>query len=327
MSTPAAKRRRVDAANAALRKPFQSPVIRRPGPLPPLPPPPEDGTPESDSRILGTVTGKRVIEDVYSPGSPSTPRKNLGALRGTRPASSLLKVSSKTPYHGSARLGSSRKSLGARAGGAVRPGNDGHDYHDDDDDNDNPFMALAKSHRTTGQEARIKDIDRQLETIQQARKIEDASERRHPGGPVDQELRDLIAKWKGAGRVAADELFEMVRERVDSSGGARAWEAMRQRQMEFYRGFDMDSSAKSKAQGGGGGDDDDGEEEGEGAFDQGEDESLLEKEQRLQGDGRAKGVSDEDEDEPVFNMAMMLRSLNIDLSLLGYDEAEEKWID
>lgn len=28
-----------------------------------------------------------------------------------------------------------------------------------------------------------------------------------------------------------------------------------------------------------------------------------------------------------FNMAQMLQSLNIDLSLLGYDEDEEKWID
>lgn len=28
-----------------------------------------------------------------------------------------------------------------------------------------------------------------------------------------------------------------------------------------------------------------------------------------------------------FNMAQMLQSLNIDLSLLGYDKDEEKWID
>lgn len=82
---------------------------------------------------------------------------------------------------------------------------------------DNPFLALARAHRTAGRDAIVRDLDRRLETVRQAGEIEAASERSRPGEPVDQELRDLVAKWKGASRVAAEELFETVKERVDKS--------------------------------------------------------------------------------------------------------------
>lgn len=107
---------------------------------------------------------------------------------------------------------------------------------------------------------------------------------------------------------------------------------MRQRQLDFYQGFDQDSPSKRKPAAGGM------EEELEG---DGEDETIK---YRLADDGE-KDDGKEEESEPVslcrycpyprislivsqeFNMAQMLRSLNIDLSLLGYDEVEEKWTD
>lgn len=276
MSTPTAKRRRVDAANATLRKPFQSPMIRRPASA--------DGTPKPE-------TDSSRVDEVYSPSSPSVPRQ-LGPLRQTRPAPSLLKLS-KTPP-GSARLGSRRKpsEAHARAIGTI-----GADDDDDDDadadvacDSENPFMALVKSHRMAGLDTMIKGVDQQLETVRQAKKIEDASERKNPREPVDQELRNLVAKWRGASRLAADELFEMVKKRVDSSGGPKAWKAMQQRQMEFYRGFDQDSPTRSKTAG---------NHDDEEHYAHDEVESSLEKEQRLQGNGRAKGKSDEDEEQTV----------------------------
>jgi hypothetical protein len=60
----------------------------------------------------------------------------------------------------------------------------------------------------------VRDVDRRLDLVRQAREIEAASERSRPGEPADQELRDLVVKWKAAGRVAAEELFETVKERV-----------------------------------------------------------------------------------------------------------------
>ncbi|KUI70873.1 hypothetical protein VM1G_06221 [Cytospora mali] len=313
MSTPAAKRRRVDAANAVLRKPFQSPVIRRPDAPEGTPGPGNTATKTPDT----AGTGKRSLGDVYSPSSPSVPRKLGGVSQQTRPASPLLRLSKTSE---SVRAGGHRRASGGAHVGLVGP-----EGGDDDHDGGNPFMALVNAHRTTGQDAMIKEVDKQLEVVQQAKKIEDASERKYPGGPVDQELRDLVVKWKGASRLAAEELFEMVKGRVDNSGGPKAWKAMQRRQMEFYRGFDQESPIKSKAVGDDDGDDDE-EDEGQ-KYAQGEVESSLEKEQRLQEDGRGRGSSEEVEEEPEFNMALMLRSLNIDLSLLGYDEAEEKWND
>ncbi|KUI54684.1 hypothetical protein VP1G_02038 [Cytospora mali] len=316
MSTPAAKRRRVDAANAVLRKPFQSPVIRRPDAA--------DGTPgpgdtPTSSKTPGTAgAGKRSLGNVYSPSSPSVPRKLGGVWQQTRPASPLLKLSKTSEL---ARVGKDRRVSGGVHLGSIGP----EGVHDDHDDG-NPFMALVNAHRTTGQDTMVKEVDKQLEIVQQAKKIEDASEGKYPGGPVDQELRDLVVKWKGASRLAAEELFEMVKCRVDNSGGPKAWKAMQRRQMEFYRGFGHESPTKSKAVGND--DDDDNDDEGK-EYAQGEVESSLEKGQRLQEGGRGRGSSEEEEeeDEPEFNMALMLRSLNIDLSLLGYDEAEEKWND
>lgn len=198
MNTPAAKRRRVDAANATLRKPFHSPLLRR------QPDAGENSTPGS-SKTPDTNSNKRSFEEAYSPSSPSAPRQPPAA-RPTRPPRNLLHSRPASPLKPSVGRGnpvaSKRKSSGPREGGAA-PGDD------------NPFLALARAHRTAGRDAIVRDLDRRLETVRQAGEIEAASERSRPGEPVDQELRDLVAKWRGASRMAAEELFEAVKERVD----------------------------------------------------------------------------------------------------------------
>lgn len=212
MNTPAAKRRRVDAANATLRKPFQSPLLRRqPGAGDNNSPGSSNGTPELKS-------AKRSFQEVYSPSSPSVVKQpqaarpaqpGANARAHGKPASSS-KSSPSVP--GPSRAVTNRKtSLGPpnKSGATAVPG----------DNDDNPFLALARAHGTTAagrdRDAIVKDLDRQLEMVRQAGEIEAASERSRPGEPVDQELRDLVAKWRGAGRVAAEELFETVKERVD----------------------------------------------------------------------------------------------------------------
>lgn len=115
-----------------------------------------------------------------------------------------------------------------------------------DDQPGSGFLALIRAHRHTAQDAVLKDLDRKLETVRQAKRIEESSEKTCPGRPIDQELRDLIVKWKAASRVAAEELFESVKERVDSAGGPKVWREMRKRQMEFYQGWDQESPSKRK---------------------------------------------------------------------------------
>lgn len=196
MNTPAAKRRRVDAANATLRKPFHSPLLRRQ---------PDSGgssTPGSTSKTPESNSGKRSFEETYSPSSPSV-AKQPHAVRPTRlqgngrPASPLKAAVTTT-----APQATERKISGPGASKA-QPADD------------NPFLALARAHRTAGRDAIVRDLDRRLDTARQAGEIEAASERSRPGEAVDQELRDLVAKWRGAGRMAAEELFETVKERVD----------------------------------------------------------------------------------------------------------------
>lgn len=191
MSTPAAKRRRVDAANVTLRKPFHSPLIRRS----------DDGGPSTTPQQNNAAPP----EDPNSPRSPSAPAippaRSLGALRQTpyRPPSPLK---FRTPI----QHGRMKRKVTAAAETAIE------DYGGDHPDD--ALLALVKAHRHTAQDAVLKDLDRNLEIVRQAKRIEEASEGERPGEAVDQELRDLVVKWKGASRMAAEELFEIVRERV-----------------------------------------------------------------------------------------------------------------
>lgn len=209
MFTPAAKRRRVDAANLTLRKPFHSPLIRKP----------DDGSGGSSknpeqANADTTITTKNAYSHSSSPSRASAirPARSLGALRQTtsqRPSSSSSPLKFKSPIQRSGVKRTSRvqKTTEDTAAAAA----------DDDDDGDHPggsLLALVKAHRHTAQDAVLKDLDRKLETVRQAKRIEVASEGERPGEAVDQALRDLVVKWKGASRVAAEELFEIVRERV-----------------------------------------------------------------------------------------------------------------
>lgn len=205
MNTPAAKRRRVDAANATLRKPFHSPLLRR------QPDAGKDGNPGS-SKTPESNTNKRSFEEVYSPSSPSVARQPQAARPVDKPAHGQQAVSSPKPSSPlAARKDPRAKTPGLREGGATGAG--------EEDDHDNPFLKLARAQRTrklaADRAAVVKDLDRRLDLVRQAREIEAASERKRPGEPVDQELRDLVGKWRAAGRVAAEELFETVKERVD----------------------------------------------------------------------------------------------------------------
>lgn len=113
---------------------------------------------------------------------------------------------------------------------------------------------------------------------------------------------------------------------------------MRQKQMEFYHGWDQDEARTKKS-------DDDGnsgklEEEFEGDDAGGRAAEEQELQAKKEADDAAEGEGEQVSHSPLFgtwviftdnlqefNMTQMLQSLNIDLSLLGYDEVEGKWID
>ena len=61
----------------------------------------------------------------------------------------------------------------------------------------------------------MREVKEELDTAEQARKIEAESAKKDPDGEIDGELVELIAKWKAASRQAAEELFGKVRDRVN----------------------------------------------------------------------------------------------------------------
>lgn len=168
---PAAKRRRVDAANATLRKPFRSPMIRRPSESTPG----QETTPSALPSGPGATPARPTSSALFTTPTPATPTP--APLTGL-PTRRLL---TKTPL--------SRPS---------RPG---------------PGSTAADASPTKNNPPQEAPEDPAI--IEQALKI---TRQTPPGQPVDAELKQATAKWRAAGRAAAEDLFGLVKGRVEGMG-------------------------------------------------------------------------------------------------------------
>lgn len=173
MSSPAAKRRRVDAASQALSKPFRSPLKV------PLAANTVDDLPVQ--KLLDSF-------DAVGPKDVETARILDSTKIRVQPTAtpSRMKVEKKTfpsPIFSTAV------------------------------DADPDIIALVKTQRQLEKE--LRELKENLDTAQQARRIEADSEKKNPGGAVDKELSQLVLKWRAASRQAAEELFTGVRDRVN----------------------------------------------------------------------------------------------------------------
>ncbi len=114
--------------------------------------------------------------------------------------------------------------------------------------------------------------------------------------------------WRGRSREAAEEVFRGVRERVDRMGGVGG---LRDRNRE----------REGREKGGGWGWDEreggveGGDEEGDG------DERAVRKDELGNDDG------DYGDEEGGYTMDMMLGSLNVELGVIGFDRAGQRWVD
>ncbi|KAM7222541.1 hypothetical protein V8F06_002035 [Rhypophila decipiens] len=172
-------------------------------------------------------------------------------------------------------------------------------------DNQDILTQLRTARKAT--QSRLAEAQKQLDLVRQAHRIQEK-------GSID-ELIVLIEKWKCASRTAAEDLFELIRKRVDGMGGSRAWKDTRRRQQQrgWGSGFDKDDGRKKKKS-----DDDYGE------YGDEEQEDVVSDDR----DREEEGKDDEEEEEDTgFTMAMMLQSLNIDPQQLGWDPTEERWRD
>lgn len=147
-----------------------------------------------------------------------------------------------------------------------------------------------------------------LETSNQALKIE-TSDR-------DAELEVLTVKWRSASRAAAEEVFAGARDRVNKMGGVGAMRNREKQKTEVAWGWD-DAPKKESS------DDDVGNEENGDNPWIGEDGGEGQ-DDREEGARKVEIYGDDDEG---YTMDMMLRTLNIELDLIGFDKGLQKWVD
>jgi len=186
---------------------------------------------------------------------------------------------------------------------------------------DPDFAPLLRAQREL--EKQLREIKEELDTAEQARKIEAESAKKDPDGEIDEELVGLIEKWKAASRQAAEELFGKVRDRVNRMGGPRAWKEMQKKQQEFQNSWDQEEQTKNDS-------DEESEETNHVEKRDLYAEYDFEPETENEKSQRAKGVGDTGElpgQEDEFTIAMMLRTLNVDLDIIGYDREQQRWTD
>ncbi|ETN42889.1 uncharacterized protein HMPREF1541_02047 [Cyphellophora europaea CBS 101466] len=117
-------------------------------------------------------------------------------------------------------------------------------------------------------------------------------------------IQALIAKWKGVVRDAAEELFDDAKERVDRQGG------LTRLHRHHFDDFSVEERGLSAEQ-----------------------KDILRKQQ---GEAHAEALkyglldsieaSDDQPEDQSFTMATMLRQMDVDPALVGYDEKELRWI-
>ncbi|PBP25908.1 DNA repair protein Dds20/Mei5 [Diplocarpon rosae] len=286
MSTPAAKRRRIDVASQTLSKPFRSP-FKTPF-----------KSPMKDDQAQDTANAKPP-----APNNVPLSSKLTNSLLSSSGKTPKLSAPAATPSRGPRSKNTFTSPIAAAALNA-----------------DPEIAPLLRAQRDLEKE--LREVKEELDTAEQARKIEAESEKKDPGGDIDGELVELIEKWKEASRLAAEELFGKVRDRVNRMGGPRAWKEMQKKQAENQNSWDQQEPANDN-------DSDDDEEKKDVEKRDVYAEYSIDPETENEKSQRVKGLGDTGElpgQEDEFTMAMMLRTLNVDLDIIGYDREQERWV-
>lgn len=298
MSSPAAKRRRLDTASRALSQPFKSPFQ--------TPRKTNIEAPSQSQHATNSAIG-------LSQDDPAPPKLSTSTPNITTPARSLALAQ--------------RPRVSPLSSSLTR------DPH---------LNSLQKQHSALL--STLSTLSADLDTYTQALRIQSSGK--------DVELEALIAKWKSASRDAAEEIFGEVKDRVNRMGGVGAW---REREREAKKRFSTWDEEPVKREGNCEEDDEESEERREDMTSRREElEGMGDRDEREEG---VKPAVEEGNDDDVgrcwfwlrltalresddyertllisgriqgFTMDMMLRSLNIELDVIGFDKEMQRWID
>ncbi|KAI9038681.1 putative DNA repair protein Dds20/Mei5 [Aspergillus affinis] len=165
---------------------------------------------------------------------------------------------------------------------------------------DPEITELQRQQRTL--QSRLSALRSELDTARQALRVESSDK--------DTELEGLIAKWKCASQNAAEEVFAGAQERVTRLGGMKAWKDQMRNNNARWEQEEMNSwYGCAEAEG----------------VDIDEEALKSRKAEMLeQWDVPGKEVEDKKREESIeeeeFTMDFMLKTLNVDLKLIGYDK-------
>ena len=133
-------------------------------------------------------------------------------------------------------------------------------------------------------------------------------------------------RWKRKSREAAEEVFAVARDRVNRCGGVGGLREKEKERRGKGWGWGWDEGGMDKR----GDEKEEDEEGGRSARDDVEGvDGREEGAEGRNGDDEGCGVNDDDDDdeERGYTMDMMFKSLGIDLRIIGFDGALQRWVD
>ncbi|KAI9932076.1 hypothetical protein MW887_009582 [Aspergillus wentii] len=155
-------------------------------------------------------------------------------------------------------------------------------------------------------QSRLSALRSELNTVEQALRIESSTK--------DVELEDLITKWRCVSQNAAEEVFAGAQERVSRMGGMAVWRDRMNRNNSRWDQDEMQSWYGN-------------ERAASGEVDEDELESRkVELLDQLDVRQESEEIKDEGSEDEDFTMDMMLKTLNIDLNIIGYDKSGQRWV-
>ncbi|KKZ67207.1 hypothetical protein EMCG_07105 [[Emmonsia] crescens] len=286
MSYQAAKRRRIDHATSTLSKPFKSPLRKQV----------QNTSAEIDDEKADTMpkSEARVNNASGNAVMSASSIQTSGSINPPRTPIAAIKRPTIIPPTPPPTTVNTLSSLSS----PIAP---------------SELVALQKQHSALT--TRLANLRMELDTVTQALKVEQSGQ--------DVELEVLVAKWKAASREAAEELFVGAEERVKRMGGVKGWRENAKRAQESRARWDDEDRGVNV---GGGGElgSEGGEEDERRRAEMDEEIEGLERTSDSRDEDKGKD-GEEDEDES-FTMDMMLKSLNIELDIIGFDKDTQQWI-
>ncbi|KAF2638405.1 hypothetical protein P280DRAFT_520415 [Massarina eburnea CBS 473.64] len=262
MSTPQAKRRRLDEASKTLHKPFKSP-FRTPFKTPASSEPPSSDPLEISTPALNLAP--TVSTSLTTPTPDVT-----SASRVTNVAKPLL------PH---AHLSTPTRSV------------------------------IKKTPSKPSMTREIMKVRNEIQILSQAYALATSDK--------EEDMVGLIDMWRTASRAAAEEVFATTRDRVNRMGGVGAWKDREKEQIEWRanmekeeREAEREKAAEARELAG---------ERGEEVF-----EDYVDVEDPRNGKGE-EAETFKARDDDSFTMDIMLKTLNIDLKLIGYNKDAQRW--